>query len=1344
MHRFDLSKYSASLYGGIKYGEQNLVQGEFKTKEFAFGSPILGSFAVEFKADFNNLNLEYDAEELVYTGTWIDGTTYMYSNTINDTCTGYFTGTGFQLNYVANAGNTSALSVKINYLDDTETPDETLIVVDQTTGSSATIDIGLSIRPCTFEIKKTAAGTARISSIDVNCTELRINTYVSYDGETWETPFYLDYALVSPGIYRGTTSEFSGNYPVKTKLDIEMLSGSFYSNIEIYYINIYSENLGYTVETGTWSKVYDLGGAPLSFGNITWTSQIPEGCTINIQTKTSNSTDFSSSEISSVYEQNRKNLRLTDGQITGTFLTTSIQPQQINEFCEYYYIYFTPEDHYIDGTTWIKYYIVKQNLDEIEITDQTNFSLLDIDNVSIKLKIEMGRLNSSKMSPQYVSGDLGINVIYEEVVAVAPILTDMANVCRLFADDINDSETNQGTRKVLEISNMGFSTPASISNETYSITDRSYHKNYIKLFWYDHPDDATTGRTDKLYATALTSSIVCRYYGSGIVYFSQPLAFEISNSFYPMIPSTAYDFAYRLVNGWKQERDGVISIYNTNSEILMGWSIIDLVSGPGENYDPMITEKSKRNNYEYPESEPINDSVAIESQKGIVTKNIPWVSKKDEYQNVFVNPNYTVIQQNYTSTLTLPVIPSVVQVGSNPYKMEIMPNTVSMNGDYVSSDRLISTFTPSLTETTINNEIITRGMNYIDYLSKSMITTIDKISDTYGGVNDYIMLTYKNKLGVFGNFETATDGLGDGWTKDNANAVCSILNNEQTIITPETEDTTISLTFGTTIGSKYYFSSQIQNCTIEIEGETYTFLEDEYIYFDLVFEATATDATISVTINGDQESLEAKIKKLIVIDLTELFTTGLERDLSWCRNNIPYTTASTTNIATANWIKVGNGIEWISGAPTYNSKYYVTYDYMAPDSASLTVSCDYSQVVKDTAIWESSVILKNYYDSAEHETAVTCSPGIPFTATLPDIETTWTIPANVTNLTFKIYDNNALVQTYISDNTLIGTLNENIPSRNWHPIIGEGFYYKKKDEFYVYNEVDTFEIVSDSIDPVLKTLSLSVVPGSTSPIIVEIPNIETRQVGFTDAEGNYVTYLTEIVTLDGTPRVKLSYTNIDSAFTITAITEDEETIDIIDVLTTDNVVSLAINDGGSIRALTEIEAREYKGTKLYITYQPKDCYVIEHQEDSIKITFSEVYTEGIIYYESSSEISNQIENIDMNPLVGLRDKGFLYIETDEELINPNTKRYISIDAHPKNIKAGETSTINISVYDQFLNPVSESITVVSSDGTTLQNVAGTPEGIYIYRYINPTAEVGTVKISVTNGTIVSEVNIEIY
>jgi hypothetical protein len=1345
MHRFDLSKYSGALYGGIKYGESNLVYGDFKMKPVTFGSPVLGTFSVIFKADFNNVIVNHDDEELVYTGTWLDGGDYKYTNTLNDTCTGYFTGTGFTLNYVANAGNTTALSVKINYLNDLEEPTETSIVVDQTTGSSATISMDLSMRHCTFEIKKTAAGTARISSLEIDCTKLKINTYVSYDGSTWEDPFYLNYSLTSPGIYEGVTSSFSGgSYPIKTKLDLEMTSGSFYSNIEIFYVNIYSESSGYTKETGQWKKIIDLNAAPLNFGNITWVSEIPDGSSIEIYTKTSDSIDFTGQESSKVYEIGKKNIRLTEGNITGSLQTTSFSPQQINEFCYYRYISFTSEEKLTQNTTWIKYYLVRSNSEIIEVTENTDFVLLALENEPVSLRVTMGRLNSQTISPQSISAEIGINVIYEEIKNISPILTDMANSCRLFADDPLDPEENQGTRKVIEISSIGFSVPPSISEEEYSFIDKSNRKEHIRLFWFDEPSSLKTNRTDILYSTALSTSIVHRYYGSGIVYYSDPILLEMSDSFYPTIPSNNYRYAYRLVNGWKQEIEGATKIDQQRPEIDMAWTIVDLSSGPGENYDSMISEKSKRNNYEYPQGELINDSISIESNRGIVTNNTNWKSESVQYKDKYVNPNYGVIQQNYTSTLTLPRIPSSVQVFSEPYKMEIIRNSVTMDEELVSENRLEKTFTLTILEITIFDESITKGIDNIDYLENSMTTSIDKISNSYGGTNDYTMMIYKNELGAFGNFENAIDGVGEGWVKDNPNGVCSVLDNEQTITTVEGEDTTLSLTLTTTPGSMYYFCSEIQNCKVQIGNEFFATYTEEYKIFDNVITADDIETTITATVEAEQENLTGKIKKIIVVDLTAIFSEGQERDLTWCRNNIEYTTSNVENIATANWMKVNNSIEWINGAPEVGEIYYVSYKYLAAQSADVVVSCDYTQTEKEKSIWESDVIYKNYYDDEPHETAVTCSPGIPFSATLPDINTVWEIPLHTTNLNYKVYDDNPLVQTYISGNTLIGTLNENIPSRNWHPFIGDGFYYKQKDEHYVFNEIGTFVIENNSIDPVLKTLALPVYPTETSPIIVEIPNIETRQVGFVDEEGNYVTYLTEKVILDGTPRIKLSYSNIDPSYTIVASTEDGEGFTILDTTPSDNIITMSIDDGEGPRTMTEKEAREHKGKELFVTYQPKDCYVVEYQEAGVLITFSEVYLEGNIYYEISPNLNNAIENIDMNPIVGLREKGFLYIESNDAIENPSEKRYIMIDANPKDIKRGEASTINIKTYDEFINPIKDTLTVTASDGVVLQQTEGTPEGTYIYTYVSPLINTGVVKISVTNGTITSETNIRVY
>ena len=464
-------------------------------------------------------------------------------------------------------------------------------------------------------------------------------------------------------------------------------------------------------------------------------------------------------------------------------------------------------------------------------------------------------------------------------------------------------------------------------------------------------------------------------------------------------------------------------------------------------------------------------------------------------------------------------------------------------------------------------------------------------------------------------------------------------------------------------------------------------------------------------------------------------------DATWCRANIPYTVSPTTNRDDADWIRMNNSIVWFPAkGPTNGTAYYATYSYRDADIANISVSCDYRQSIPGRQIWTAQGVMKNFYDGIIHNDPVSCSPGEPFMVAAPDIAATWEIPAEVTDLSLKIYDDNPLVQVYVNNGTIVGTLNENIPSRNWHPLIHNGFYYLGKEEYYIFNEITTYELTAESIDPATKKVVLPFTPAELAPIIIEVPGKTLRRVGFSLDNGQYTTSVTEDFVLTGKKDIRLSYNDIDPGYTIIAVTEDGIGFDVIDTDPTDNVVTLGINDEGSVREITDDEAKEYAGKVLFVTYQPKDCFAVEYQHNEITIFFSQYYDEGTIYYENMASLNNQIENIDMNPIVGLRDKGFLYVTP----VTVDTRRYIYVDIHPMRIQAGQTSTITVTTYDSKMNPASTALTVTASDGTALTLAPNMPEGTYIYEYKSVSTQTGPVKISATNGTVMAEGTITVY
>lgn len=467
-------------------------------------------------------------------------------------------------------------------------------------------------------------------------------------------------------------------------------------------------------------------------------------------------------------------------------------------------------------------------------------------------------------------------------------------------------------------------------------------------------------------------------------------------------------------------------------------------------------------------------------------------------------------------------------------------------------------------------------------------------------------------------------------------------------------------------------------------------------------------------------------------------------------------------------------IDWSIGgtAPTEGQTYYVTFKYISATQANVTASTPADPHAKHwvdtTSYWKSDILLKNYYDGQINTISVTCTPEDDYYSTAipaPDDSTVWTdLPANTTT-THYVFNNNQLVSTYINEQesddatpieeyVVHGTLGGRRPSRYWNPRIKDGYYYLSKDEYFLHITPLTFVVPDDGIINIdTKTLEIPYTPLKNSPIIVTTMSneatpqqIELRQVAFSREDDNrYVTYLTEQLVLDGTPEVRLLYYDIDPNFTITVQTEEGTNIEYIDTDTTDNIITLATQTEGATPVLEEMSAGDaylLKDKTVYVTYQPKDCFVVEYNTlsgSSVRFTFSEHYDNLEIQSESTDIHPSYLAlETDLNPIRTSMTSGFLYIASSIP-----TATYIDIHVYPDRLVANGTSraVIAVDTIDKHGNPLVDNDITVTVNKGTVSKYPDNQESPSLRQMSGRTIYTYTAPASITNQTEEAEIRI---
>ena len=493
------------------------------------------------------------------------------------------------------------------------------------------------------------------------------------------------------------------------------------------------------------------------------------------------------------------------------------------------------------------------------------------------------------------------------------------------------------------------------------------------------------------------------------------------------------------------------------------------------------------------------------------------------------------------------------------------------------------------------------------------------------------------------------------------------------------------------------------------------------------------------------------------------------------------TKISNTSGGTANYTQgvdyelLHNHVNWDIGGiePAEGNTYYVDFTHHHIPNGHVVASSNYTHNIPTRIYWQSAIILKNYYNNQQNAQPVTCTPTQDYLSTaLPDKDdnSVWTdLPNDLLDesVNYRIFNNNQLVSTYIekqwsdeatpTEEYLIrATLGGRRPSRYWNPKIHDGYYYLNKQEHFLYVNPTTFNVPADgTVNAITNTLQLPYTPLKTSPITITHTTDEAtpqtivlRQVAFSREDDNaYTTYLTERITLDGSRDIRLAYYNIDPAFQITITDDDGINMFYIDLDPSDNIITLAEYGDGATPALEPLaigKAYKLKDKKVNITYQPKDCFVVEYNTlsgNAVQFTFSEHYDNLDIYYESTDIHPSYLAlEADLNPIRTSMTSGFLYVADQEQDVT-----YINIQMYPDQLLANGQSraVISVDTLDYYGNPVVGSThTVAVTDGSivTYSDDDESPSlkqmlGRNVYTYTSPASiatATKTAKIIVTD------------
>lgn len=196
----------------------------------------------------------------------------------------------------------------------------------------------------------------------------------------------------------------------------------------------------------------------------------------------------------------------------------------------------------------------------------------------------------------------------------------------------------------------------------------------------------------------------------------------------------------------------------------------------------------------------------------------------------------------------------------------------------------------------------------------------------------------------------------------------------------------------------------------------------------------------------------------------------------------------------------------------------------------------------------------------------------------------------------------------------------------------------------------------------------SLAPLDGSPILVSDDIGDLRRNYFFDYEtGKYETYTKEEFEYTGDYKLVLAYENLDSNFKITVAKKDGELVG-----------EPLYQEGNQVfLTLSQQESEDLLGEVLTVTYQLERSFVVEFNEtsalDSYQIKFSDYPKSNINVVQEGNRFSKTrlSKEIELNPIVNPRHKGFLYIVQNNQEVNGFRMNVTSDMVHANGLDSAE-------------------------------------------------------------------------
>ncbi|EMF0416047.1 hypothetical protein I4L69_001939 [Enterococcus faecium] len=226
-------------------------------------------------------------------------------------------------------------------------------------------------------------------------------------------------------------------------------------------------------------------------------------------------------------------------------------------------------------------------------------------------------------------------------------------------------------------------------------------------------------------------------------------------------------------------------------------------------------------------------------------------------------------------------------------------------------------------------------------------------------------------------------------------------------------------------------------------------------------------------------------------------------------------------------------------------------------------------------------------------------------------------------------------------------------------------------------------------------------PLDGSPILVSDDEGQMRRHNFFDPEtGKFRPYNEEIHTYKGVNELRLGYDRLDENFRVTVKTTDGE------------IVGEPLSIEGHLIKLTidDIDKRRLYGQDFIVTYQLERSYTIEFNEtaalDSYEVHFANFPNTEIAITQEGNRFSNKrlSKEIELNPIINPRHKGFLYIVQNKQEANGFRMNISSDMIHANGI---DSADVIVEVIDgegnEILSPYID-MYLVDSKGNTGQEL----------------------------------------